>query len=318
LGQADVVCEFKTMKKKMKKISVILTTYNGEKTISRTVDSILGQEGIDVEFMIELIVIDDCSSDNTFSILEKYDCVLIRNKKTSGGPNKGRNKGLHLATGDFICIADQDDIWKKNKIKSMLPYLDSAPIITSGYEVIDVNRNKVTKRNQSTNNEYVLFEKNQTFIKRLTKSLLGQNTYLGSIVYSNKLKDILFEEHFGMVDFDWVLRLFHQQVSIEVCQALYERLVDGSNLSLNGTYRKYDFYYSLMTLEQYEEQYPSEVFIGYKKINGSRARYYYLIGNMKRARFYFVRSRWNFITLLYYITTFAGSKLVKKHFNVFG
>jgi glycosyltransferase involved in cell wall biosynthesis len=302
----------------MKKISVILTTYNGEKTIRRTIDSILGQEGIGVEFKIELIVIDDCSNDNTFSILEKYECILIRNDNNSGGPNKGRNKGLQLATGDYICIADQDDIWKKNKIKTMLPYLDSAPIITSGYEVIDVNRNKVTKRNKSTSSEYVFFEKNQTFIKRLTKSLLGQNTYLGSIIYSHKLKDILFEEHFGMVDFDWILRLFHQQTSIEVCQALYERIVDGSNLSLNSTYRKYDFFYSLMTLEQYEELYPSEVLYGYKKINGSRARYYYLIGNMKKARFYFLRSPLNFKTVFYYITSFAGSKLVKKHFNVFG
>lgn len=302
----------------MKTISVILTTFNGERSIKKTVDSIISQNGVGVDFLIELIVIDDCSTDGTLSLLEGYDCRLIKNPKNSGGPNKGRNIGLEIASGDFICIADQDDIWKNNRIKAVLPYLDSAAIITSGYEVIDISTNKVIQRIQPTESATVYYETNKTFITKLTRSWLGQNTYLGAIFYSSKLKDLKFEEHFGMVDFDWVLRLFHQQDSIEICQPLYERFVDGSNLSLNDTYRKYDFYFSLMTLELYENQYPSEVLIAYKKIHGSRARYYYLTGNMKKARFYFLKSQRNFKTLLYYITSFAGSKLVKKYFHVFG
>lgn len=302
----------------MKKISVIIATYNGSKTIEKTIESILNQDRIGVEFIIELIIADDCSLDNTVSLLEKYDCILIQNSKNSKGPNKGRNKGLRVASGDFICISDQDDIWKKNKIISLLPYLDRAPIITSGYEIIDHSKKKVIQKINSTVENYLFFESNQTFLKRLTKSLDGQNAYMGSIIYSSHLKNIEFEEYFGMVDFDWLLRLFHQQESIEVCQVLYERIVDGANLSLNNLYRKNDFYFSLMTIENYEAQYPLEVSIAYKKIHGSRARYYYLIGDMKKARFYFIKSQWNTKTLMYYLTTFFGSKFVKKHFNVFG
>lgn len=302
----------------MKKISVILTTFNGEKTVKKTIQSIIDQEGNGVEYLTELIIIDDCSTDNTFSILKKYNCILLKNEKNSGGPNKGRNLGLSLVTGDFICIADQDDIWKKDKIKSILPYLDSAPIITSGYEVVNVNTEKAFTRSNLFTKDYIAYGKNETFLKRLTKSLDGQNTYMGSLIYSSKLKDNLFEEHFGMVDFDWLLRLFHQQTSIEICKTLYERVLDGANLSLNETYRKNDFYYSLLTLEGYEKLYPKETALAFKKVHGSRARYYYVIGNMRKARYYFIRSKWNIKTLLYFLSTFAGSKFVKKHFNVFG
>src|SRR5690606_14350417 len=99
-----------------------------------------------------------------------------------------------------------------------------------------------------------------------------------------------FEENFGMVDYDWGLRLFHNNDSIEVCESLYFRHVEQKNLSLNETYRIKDFYFSLMFIEQYLHLYPKEVKIAYKRIHGSRARYYYLNNNMKLARFYLLRS----------------------------
>jgi hypothetical protein len=73
-----------------------------------------------------------------------------------------------------------------------------------------------------------------------------------------------------------------------------------------------------LTLEGYDKLYPKETALAYKKIHGSRARYYYLTGNMQKARFYFARSQWNIKTLFYVITSFVGSQFVKKHFNVFG
>jgi glycosyltransferase involved in cell wall biosynthesis len=306
------------MKESLKKISAILTTYNGEKTVEKTIESILGQEGINTDFLLELIVVDDSSSDNTFSILQKYHCILLKNEENSGGPNKGRNKGLKMASGDYLCICDQDDIWVKDKIISMLPYLEKAPIITSGYHVIDRKNNREFDRISASNQPYLLFEKNETFLSRLSKSLSGQNTYLGSLLFHKSLKNILFEEHFGMVDFDWILKLFHGQTSIEICKSLYVRIVENKNLSLNDTYRKREFYYSLLAIEDYRKEYPKETMVAYKRIHGSRARYYYLLGDMKQARFYFYRSEWNFKTLLYIITSFAGHTLVKKRFHVFG
>lgn len=302
----------------MKKISVILTTFNGEQSVERTINSIFNQDGINKEFVIELIVVDDCSNDNTIEIVKRYDILLFFTRKNSGGPNAGRNIGLKHASGDYIIISDQDDVWKKHRIISLIPHLSRVPIVTSGYTIIDSSKKNRIEKVRKNESGYFYFKKNSTFLSKLTKSLEGQNTYLGSIIFKNTLKEILFEENFGMVDFDWILKIFYQNDSVEVCDSLYIRYVYSNNLSLNEVYRRIDFYYSLLYIENYENQYPKEVKIAYSRIHGSRARYYYLKGNMKKARFYFLRSERNLTTALYYLTTFLGSKIVIKNFNVFG
>ena len=301
-----------------KTVSVIVATYNSENSIERLLNSILNQRGIGKDFEIELIVVDDCSTDNTTGLIKKHDAILLSTTNNSGGPNTGRNIGLRKASGDYICIADHDDKWKENRIISQLPYLQKVPIVTSGHTVIDTHKNKTLERGNSSESGFLYFEKNKTFLKLLTKTLIGQNTYLGSIIFRAELKNILFEENFGMIDFDWVLRLFHKSDSIEVCQSLYHRHVDESNLSLNENYRIKDFYFSLMFIERYISLYPNEVKIAYKRIHGSRARYYYLTNNMKMARFYFLRSQWNLKALVYYLTSFWGSKYVLKKYHIFG
>ena len=301
----------------MKKVSVILTTYNSQKFIEKTINSINKQIGNGSKFELELIVVDDCSTDKTTEILEKYNIDYLSTKTNSGGPNKGRNIGLKAVRGDYICIADHDDEWKENRILTLLPYLEKATIVTSGYTLINKNTGKKIIRVKQ-GKSFIFYEKNSTFIKKLTKSLKGQNTYLGSIIYSGKLKNILFEEQFGVVDYDWILRMFYQNTSIEIGSSLYERYVDGSNLSLEEDYRLKDFEYSLESIKQYKDAYPIEYRISYKKIHGSLARYYYLINNMPRARYYFLKSQYDLKTLMYYITTYFGSNYVRKKFNIFG
>ena len=302
----------------MKKVSVILTTYNSEKYIQRIIDSIQHQKGVGKSFDLELLVVDDCSTDDTIGFLKRNNLPYLSTDHNSGGPNKGRNTGLKVASGDYICIADHDDEWKEDKIIRLLPYLEKVPIVTSGYTLINSSTGKITDRINQTASSSVFYDKNLTFLNKLRKSLDGQNTYLGSIIYSRSLKDILFEENFGMVDFDWILRLFNSNPSIEVCASLYNRYVDGRNLSLNEAYRKKDFNHSLSFIQQYKALYPKEVRISERKINGSMARYYYVMNNMKQARFFFLRSGFSLKTIAYYLTTYAGSKLVKKKFNVFG
>ncbi len=301
-------------------VSVILTTYNSAQSIQRVVDAIRNQEGINAVFRLDLIVVDDCSTDGTQEILRLNRIDFISTEHNSGGPNNGRNIGLSKATGTCIAIADHDDVWNSNKIITLLPYLKQAAIVTSGYTLEDSTTGKRTDRIgiSANTNETIAYAPNVTFKNRLIRSHSGQQAYLGSILFSSELKHIRFEESFGMVDFDWVLGLFHNQASIEVLKPLYVRFVDGKNLSLNADYRRKDFYYSLFTIEKYEQRYPELVALAHRKLHGSRARYFYLVGDMKKARTYFCRSQWSLKTMLYYLTTFAGSSLVKKHFNVFG
>lgn len=302
----------------MKKISVILTTYNGSKTIERTLNSIFNQDGLTCDFELEVLVVDDQSTDNTTSIIEKFPVKLLVNDVNSGGPNKGRNLGLSLVTGDYICIVDQDDEWLPNRISTVLPFLNQSMIISSGFIVKDTLTGSVKEIVNDTSTDFVLFDKNITFTQRLEKSSKGQNTYLGSLIYHASLKHILFEVDFGMVDFDWLLQLFHEQLSIEICKPLYIRYLDGKNLSMNEKYRKNDYVFSIKTIETYKNAYPKQTKSALKKVNGTLARYYYVTGNMKEARVYFKKSTINLKTILYVITSFIGSKFIIKKFPVFG
>ncbi len=299
-------------------VTVVLTTFNSEKTVGRTLASIFAQKGFGELFHLEVIAVDDCSTDGTLEILKKYPVSIHSTGTNSGGPNRGRNIALQKATGDYICIADHDDVWKENRIATLLPYLVKAPIVSSGYTMVDRVNQRTIDRVADTERPFLFYPKNETFIARLTKSLSGQNTYMGSLIYRKELREILFEERFGMVDFDWVLRLFKDRESIEVCDSLYARHVDGRNLSLNRNYRINDFSYSLESIAQYEDEYPKEVKTAWRRIHGSLARYFYLMDDMKKARYYFRLSGLSWKMLAYYLTTFAGSGYVKKKFNIFG
>ena len=101
------------------KLSVALCTYNGEKYISEQLDSILNQN-MQVQ---EIIIVDDCSSDRTFSILNKYESLysiikLYRNEITLGYL-KNFEKAINLCSGDIIFLSDQDDIWLQEKTQKI-------------------------------------------------------------------------------------------------------------------------------------------------------------------------------------------------------
>ncbi len=302
----------------MKKFSVIIASYNGEKTIKSTIDSILNQTGIGADFAIELIVVDDCSTDTTPDILLQSGVKMLSTPHHTGGPNKGRNIGLEMATGDYICIVDQDDIWHTDRIMTILPHVDEAPVLTTGFTIRDTRINQIRTRIKFSQKGFIKYPQNATFLSKLKRDNIGQNTYLGSIVFSADLKNILFEEKYGAVDYDWLLRLLEGRESIEICESLYTRNLDGNNLSLNHEYRMNAYRYSLDFIKRYEERYPEHVSMSRKRINGSQGRYYYVKGDMNKARIYFINAEKNIKNILYYLTTYFGSDFVRKNFPVFG
>ena len=301
----------------MLKISVILTTYNSSETIERAVQSVRNQVGINKEFEIELLVVDDQSTDTTREILARLNQPFLVNEANSGGPNAGRNKGLRNASGDFIAIMDHDDEWMPDRIQKVLPYLDKAPIVSAGYILRDSAMGKDEVR-YCTGSAYKLFAKNETFLNKLSRSKAMQNVYLGGLLYHKSLANVLFEEKYGMVDFDWLLRLFHQQSSIEVCQPVFIRHVQGSNLSLNETYRKRDFELSLKAINSFEVDYPEQSKLGAKRLHGSLARYYYLVGDVVQAREFLRQADLSAMNVAYYLTTYFGHNYVRKNFRIFG
>ncbi len=107
------------------KVSVIITTYNSEKVIGSTIDSVLNQTLTDYE----LIIIDDKSTDNTVTILKDYvsqnpqKIKYFQMEENTGGPAKPRNTGIGKARGIYICFLDADDLWHQRKLEVQLALL---------------------------------------------------------------------------------------------------------------------------------------------------------------------------------------------------
>ncbi len=110
-----------------KKVSICLCTYNGEKYISSLLESVIMQ----TIMPDEIIIMDDCSTDNTLEIIYNYAKLYPQlswyiNKQTQNvGWKVNFYKAINLARGDLIFLCDQDDIWVKNKIEIMINIIDS-------------------------------------------------------------------------------------------------------------------------------------------------------------------------------------------------
>lgn len=100
------------------KVSICMTTYNGEKYVGDAIKSILCQ----CDENVELIIVDDASKDNTQNILRSFNDPRLRIffNENNLGVISNFNKALSLAKGDIIFLSDQDDLWMQNRISSML------------------------------------------------------------------------------------------------------------------------------------------------------------------------------------------------------
>ena len=109
----------------MPKATIITITYNSAKYVKQAIESILAQSFTDFEYIIG----DDCSTDSTWEIINKYKDTRIRkyrNEKNIGEyPN--RNKSLEIAKGEYVIWIDGDDIFYPHGLEFMIKMLDAFP-----------------------------------------------------------------------------------------------------------------------------------------------------------------------------------------------
>ena len=120
-------------------ISVCVATYNGERFIREQIDSILRQLSSDDE----IIVSDDGSTDDTISIINSIDDKRIRiiEGPRKHSPTQNFECAMKEAKGDYIFLADQDDVWKPNKVEVCMKWLQEYDCVVSDAEVTDSNLN---------------------------------------------------------------------------------------------------------------------------------------------------------------------------------
>jgi len=106
-------------------VSVVMTTYNGARFVDRTVQSILSQTLKD----LELIVVDDSSTDDTFERLRSFKDTRLRlyRNDSNRGISDTRNRGLELALGEYVAMTDQDDFSMPARLERQVDYLNRNP-----------------------------------------------------------------------------------------------------------------------------------------------------------------------------------------------
>ena len=217
-------------------VSILIPAYNAEKTINRCLDSILCQTFQD----IELIIVNDGSTDSTLSILSNYaenDKRIIVYNQPNQGVSAARNTGLRNASGDYILYVDSDDWIEPNMIQRMVDLIEDADIVFCGNDYSEtpgqvecIGNVKIEYWNQQQ--QMLEFMKHKRMTGMLWNKLIRHNITEGS----------WFNEKTGYgedAEFLWRI-LKKSQKMIVTNEILYHHVMEQSSIShLSFSDKKY-------------------------------------------------------------------------------
>ena len=185
------------------KISIIIPTYNREKLILNTLKSCLNQTYNN----IEILIIDDCSTDNTKSIINiiRDDRIKYVSLKKNNGASYARNVGIHLSKGKYIAFQDSDDVFHKDKLKKQInnlrKYNSDLDFCKISVIINDDKKyyipKKKTEKSILNGNLYDELLTNGNFIS--TQSILVKKSYIKKYLFDTKLP--------RLQDYDLILRM---------------------------------------------------------------------------------------------------------------
>lgn len=163
------------------RVSVAMATYNGQKYIKEQIDSIL----INLTENDELIISDDGSTDRTIEIV-KYYMENDSRIKLYDGPHNGVKQNfanaIKKATGKYISLADQDDVWMPNKLQEVVNVLENKKDITLVIHNCEIVNEKLEKSNKTF---FEFRNSGKGIIKNIWK-----NTYIGCcMAFKNEIKE---------------------------------------------------------------------------------------------------------------------------------
>lgn len=133
------------MDNKAVKVSVVMPVYNAAKFVRESIESVLAQSFCDYE----LLLIDDCSTDNSLEILLEYEQkdsrVKVLKNELNSGVSHTRNVGVKNACGEYIAFLDSDDMWTSDKLQKQFELISEYPqtdICFTGSDFVDTDGNK--------------------------------------------------------------------------------------------------------------------------------------------------------------------------------
>ncbi len=169
-------------------ISIIIPCYNSSETILRAIESVLSQSFKN----IEIIVVDDCSDDETIKIIiDKYSKIIDKNilKLIQLNKNMGvataRNLGCDISVGKYLAFLDSDDTWYPNKLEIQYLYMESMPSV-----FLTGHLNNVLLKNEKKDT-IISMKPNVKLLK--SSDILFQNKFVTSSVMIRNKEFVRFE-----------------------------------------------------------------------------------------------------------------------------
>lgn len=211
-------------------LSVVMSVYNGEDYLNEGVESILSQSFSDFEF----IIIDDASTDNSFSLLQDFSkkddrIKLFKKDKNIGlkGFVENLNIGLRNSKGKYIARMDQDDIAQKERFQLQIDFLENNPsifLVGSSLDIINEDSVKVGYKKALTD-----------FSAIQSRMNIDNAIFHPAIVFRNEPNLFYRDKFFACEDFDFHLRLITDNKIIENLEApLLSYRVLSTSISRKG------------------------------------------------------------------------------------
>jgi len=215
----------------MPKVSIIIPNYNNSKYLAGCINSVRMQSYQDTE----IVVIDDCSKDNSEEIVKEIAAVdsriVFQKMPKNSGVGAARNRGIDLSSGEFIIFLDSDDIMCPTAIDGMMTIqaATGADIIVGSYTKVPESFFIPEGANFTFPAfDFESFAEPNAFVERIDD--LSLVTVWGKMIRREIVKDIRFEEIYPYEDVEFILRLYgHVHVgAITKNLAIYYRLSETS------------------------------------------------------------------------------------------
>ena len=259
------------------KVSIIIPLYNAEQYIEQAVDSCLNQTYED----IEVIVIDDGSTDNSKSTINHY----IREDKikyvyqSNQERSVARNHGLNIATGEYINFLDSDDLLHKTKIEKQVTFLEKNKGWFATYSAVEYFSNKTGDKISIPTKEH----NNGDLIDDL---LLGNFIPIQSVLF--RKNSIRFDENINALeDWHYFLNTFFEKNIFFIQDTLSSVRIDvqlSNNYLQNMRWGEIQVYLKLLKDDKFKSRKPKII----KMLILKFLRYFYsmIIKNIRKDRWY--------------------------------
>ena len=175
------------------KVSIVIPIFNTERYLEKCIQSAINQSYSD----IEIIAVDDGSTDNSVKILEKFQNKIIILKKENGGTSSALNAGIKIMKGEWFKWLSSDDILKKDAVEVLISEAKKlgedakSCIFYSKYDIIDNSRNKIGENIQSNYNDLTKFEQNVILLDHFygngTTSLMHKSIFKRCGLFDEKI-----------------------------------------------------------------------------------------------------------------------------------